>query len=257
MSGKYQLRKCRLPICDYLSLMFRILLFGLACLMVRDLSAQQLYPDSTLAAQSANYVKDIYHSQLNDDLPIFNGTQHFPYLSTIDGIAYFQSEAWQKGTIVYDDVLYNDVQMKYDLVSEKVIVKAPNGGIYISLFGPRVREFSFSGFKFIRIEKTDEIPLASGFYQVLAEGAATLLVKTAKTISEQIKDNAIYRKFEQKVLYYILKDGMYYSVSNKKSLLNVLKEKRKAVQDFISQKSLKIRKNPEQTILAAVEIYNQ
>jgi hypothetical protein len=237
--------------------MFKILSFGLSFLIIRDSYAQQLYDDSVVVAQSADYAKNIYNLQREDDLPIYNGIQHFPYSSAIDGIAYFQSDSWQKGTVIYENVFYNDILMKYDLVTDKLIVSNPKGGIFISLFSPRIKEFGFSGFKFIRLEKSEKIPVSTGFYQVLAEGKATLLVKTIRTISEQIVDNAIYRKFEQTIRYYILKDGIYHPVSNKNGLLNVLKEKRKAVQDFISQKSRNYRKNTENTILAAVKFYNQ
>jgi hypothetical protein len=237
--------------------MLRIFSLALSCLIFQGIWAQQLNNDSLSAIKAANYIKHIYNTQREDDLPVFNGTQHYPYSSLINGVAYFQSDSWQKGAVIYEDVLYHDILMKYDLVADKIIIAPLRGGIFISLFGQRVKEFSFSGLKFIRIDKTDKTSPPSGFYEVLVEGKTTLLIKTTKTISERIIDNALYSKFEQKVKYYILKNNQYYPVNNKKSLLDILKEKRKAVLDFITQKGLNYRRDTKNTIHAAVEFYNQ
>lgn len=219
--------------------------------------AQQSSEDSLLTSGFTSYVNNIYNAQRENELPIYNGTFHYPYPSSIEGIAYFDSNDWQRGTVVYDGILYTDILMKYNMVADQLVVtNSETGSAFISLFNPRVKEFAFSGFKFILMD-TVNTSLPGGFYQVLAEGKVTLLAKKTKTIWEQIVDNAIYRKFDPHTKYYILKDGEYHYVKNKNTLLALLKEKRSAVQGFLSQKSLNYRRETEKTIVSAVEFYNQ
>ena len=48
----------------------------------------------------------------------------------------------QKGWVIYDQVLYENIQMKYDLFKDQLMV-APKGlsGIAIGLFSPRISDF--------------------------------------------------------------------------------------------------------------------
>jgi hypothetical protein len=139
-----------------------------------------------------------------------------------------------------------------------VITPSETGGLYIALFSPRVQEFSFAGLKFVRFHKVKhgEVP-EEGFYQQLAGGKATALVRTKKTIDERVESSGIYRKFVQQTRYYILKEGKFYAIKNKSDLLNALRERKNEVQQLLDKEELNYRKNPELTITAATEFYNK
>lgn len=227
-------------------------------LVTAHAKAQPTSEDSLLTSGFTTYVKNIYNTERQSELPIYNGTFHYPYPASIEGIAYFNSNDWQVGRVVYNDIVYDNILMKYNMVADQLVVtNSETGSVFISLFNPRVKEFSFSGFKFILMDTTNPKSLPGGFYQVLAKGKVTLLAKKTKTIWEQIVDNSIYRKFDPHTKYYILKDGEYYHVKNKNTLLSLLKEKRGAVQGLLSQKSLNYRRETEKTLVTAVEFYNQ
>lgn len=204
-----------------------------------------------------DYVNQLYYSSRQKDISINNGIQHFPYSPAIEGTAYFISDAWQKGTIEYQGVIYDNIQMNYDLVKDKVVIAPEGQSIFVSLFSPRILWFSFSGYKFIRIEKIENTDPPTGFYQVLATGKVNLFAKTTKIISEKIEHNAIARKFEETTRYYIQKEGIYYEVTNKNKLFNILKEQRNGIHGAIAQKKLKYRKDTEAFILSAVQYYNK
>lgn len=204
-----------------------------------------------------DYVKQLYYSSREKDLPLNNGTQHYPYSPTIEGTAYFLSDSWQKGSVEYEGVVYDNIQMNYDLVTDKLVIAPEGKSIFISLFSPRITWFSYSGNRFLYLEKMEKTDPPTGFYHVLATGKVNLFARTTKVISEKIVDNALARKFEQTTRYYIQKEGIYYEVNNKNGLLNILKEQRNGIQGVIAKKKLKYRRDTENLILSAVQYYNQ
>lgn len=221
--------------------------------------AQQSTPDTSVIASAIDYAKVKYDSQRARESAIYNGVQFYPYLHTIEGIPFFWSPDWQKGTVVYDKVLYRDIFLKYDLVKDQVIITPDNqGGLFVSLFSPRVSEFTFLDYKFIRMGKPgDGTLLPEGFYRILTTGKLSAFAKKTKWIFEQVLEQSIYRRFDEKTRYYVLKDGTYHLVKNANDLFDLLKEHKKEVQQFLSGKKLKFKKAPEQVITAAVEFYNQ
>ena len=149
--------------------------------------------------------------------------------------------------------------MKYDLVTDQLIV-TPNydGGLFMALFSPRVKEFTFGGNRFVRLtrELTDG-DLSDGFYQVLTSGKVTAIARTQKFIEEKVDITGISRWFEMKTRYYMLKDGKYKMIRSKNDLTGLLKEHRREVNQALSNLKLKYRKNAQQNIIAATDAYNQ
>lgn len=227
---------------------------------MQSLHAQQNFSDSvsgSLAAET-RFAKNSYSLQKGNQAAIYNGTIHISYSSEIEGIAYFYSVEWQKGNVLYDDIYYENILMKYDMVKDQLIVKAKEiEGFPIVLFSPRVKEFSLLGSKFIRVDNTTTGSfLQTGFYQQLTQGKVIALARVTKNISEKIIDNKVDRKFKEKVKYYIFKDNLYYSIDKKNDLLNILKEHKKEVQGFIKENKLNFRKDLENVIISVAEFYN-
>lgn len=223
------------------------------------LEAQEGHKDSSAADRAAVYAKQMYDSRRADESSLYNGIQFYPYLASIEGIAFFQSPNWQTGSLIYDNIRYDNISLKFDMVKEQVVV-APDkeGGLYISLFSPRVKEFSFAGIKFVRLGKPgDGSGLPEGFYQQLVSGKLTALARKTKTIVEWIVDQTIMRRFDSITRYYVQKDSVYHPIMNASDLFDLVKDRKKEVQQFLSSRKLKYRREPEKTIISAIEFYNQ
>ncbi|HET6766395.1 MAG TPA: hypothetical protein VFH08_03315 [Chitinophagaceae bacterium] len=236
-------------------------LFLFACFLVSSivLNAQASKIDPVYDSTALRNIREFYNSERGVESAIYNGRLHYPYASVIEGTAYFHSADWQKGNVIYDNIFYENILMKYDLVADQVIVIANEmTGTSITLFSPRIKAFSFSGFRFVYLnENKNKSFVPAGFYHLLAEGRINALSKTTRIITEKIEAGQINRKFEEKKAYYILKGGQYYSIKNKSELLNTLREHNKAIQNLLKTMRLNYRKNPMQTIIAAVEFYNR
>jgi hypothetical protein len=223
------------------------------------LQAQRNFIDTGVPGGDTAYAKQLYFAQRTEELPIYNGVLHIGYSPSIEGHAYFESPGWQKGSVIYNNVLYENVIMKYDLVNDQLIVTPKEqGGMFIGLLSPRISQFSFSTFTFIYINKTKQNTFSSpGFYQQLVLGKLTVLAKRSKVINEKIEGVTLLRKFKERVKYYLLKDNEVHAVKHKKDILNVVKDRRKEVQKFLSKNKLNYRKDPEKTLVALAEFYNQ
>jgi hypothetical protein len=127
----------------------------------------------------------------------------------------------------------------------------------IALYSPRISRFSFSGYTFVWINRQTDVSLPEGFYRQLVTGKVTVMSRTNKIISERIVDNMIARKFEEKTLYYIFRDGKYFQIGNQKHLVQVLKDRKKEVKRFIKDKKMIYHDNPEEMIVSVVSFYNQ
>jgi hypothetical protein len=227
-------------------------------LMIQYLPAQQYYNDSAMVSGAVEFAKLYYNQKRGDQSSIYNGLFHYSYSSYIEGNAYFLIDSFYKGAVVYENILYKDIFMKYDVVADQLVVKAnEQTSMPLSLYSPRVKEFSFSGLKFFYNDKTNGITsLANGFYLELVKGNATAICKTTKIISEIVSANDILRKFEERKLYYIIKNNHPYLIRRKKDLLNTLKDQKDAIQKFMRKKKLIFRRNKEGTIISVTEFYN-
>jgi hypothetical protein len=229
-------------------------------LMVQSLTAQQYYNDSALVSGAAVYTKLFYNQKRGNESAIYNGLLHHSYPSFIEGNAFFLTDSFRVGTVVYENIFYEDILMKYDLVTDQLVVVANEQiSIPLALFSPRVKEFSFSGLKFFYEDDINGITtsLPEGFYQELVKGKTTAICKTTKIIFETINGNTLERKFEQEKRYYIVKDKHPYLIMKKKDLLNVFNDQINAVQEFMRNKNLNFKKNKEKTIVAVTEFYNK
>jgi hypothetical protein len=99
--------------------------------------------------------------------------------------------------------------------------------------------------------------LKTGFYQQVAEGDATVLVRRIKKIDEKIEGFAVERKFITVDQYYLLKDSNYHAIHNKKAMFRLLKDKKLNMGRLLKQQQLKFKRDKEKSIVAMATFYNQ
>jgi hypothetical protein len=227
--------------------------------LFNNLQAQVVQDNSVATDSISGFARQLYFTQRGEESSIYNGTQHNGYSALYEGHAYFWDFDFQKGWVVYDHALYENIQMKYDVYKDQLIV-APKGltGISIALFSPRISEFSFNGYRFVRANLAEDTkPYSTGFYQELVKGKLTALVKRIKTIEEKTSGASVTYSFVEEAKYYLCKQGSCYPIRSKDNILEVMKDQRKEVQQYLSKNKLNYRKQPEQTIKAVAEFYNR
>ena len=224
------------------------------------LTAQTAAKDSVFYNQVLNQAAIGYQQMMADESRLINGAQYAGYpFSFIKGHQFFDSTVSYKGTIVYDHIFYQDIQLQYDEIADLVIVH--NNFRKIELSSERISRFTIMGNKFARIEKNSNSSSSigkTGFYQVLYEGKIHVYKKEVKEIFDELtSDQGVLHRILVNEYYFIKKDNSYLPVSKKKDLLNAYKDKRKEIREYISSKHLSYREDKEELILKVSEYYDQ
>ena len=222
--------------------------------------AQTAAPDSaSLQLASANFYKAI-----GQESRLYNGHEYQPYDPRIKNSALFPDDAktWATGEVNYDNLAYTGVPMMYDIYKDAVVVQLYNHFSMFTLLSERVRDFSFSGHHFIRIN-ADQITdnkaeLTTGFYDQLYAGKLEILVKRRKTI--QNSSNAVAAPeifFSETNDYYLKKGNVYYKIGSKGAILNLLKDKKNDLQKYLKQNNIRYGDNPELAMVKMATYYDQ
>jgi hypothetical protein len=230
-----------------------LVFFGFLVLAVRPANAQSdagslPLPDSTVLRLAESNTIDIYRQFMGEQSRLFNGYEHVGFLPMTNGQPYFQEDALRIGSVVYEGGWYRDVPMMYDLVRDELITTTPNNA-RITLSNDKVAEFFLLGHHFIRTP--------GGYADLLVNGKIKLEVRRIKVIQERTDGLQIIRNVEQADHYYIVQDGVSRPIGNLRSLLALLKDKKKEITQDLKRKKIKFRKDREGAFIEAVSFYNQ
>jgi len=223
--------------------------------------SQSAHSDSSSQRNAFNNAVSTFYASVGNESPIYNGPEYYFYDPNIKGNAYFSDiNAFTDGVVNYDGVFYNGVQMIYDLYKDEVAVLLYNHFSKFSLVSEKVKSFDFLGHHFKNIVNDtiyDRDNLKSGFYDELYNGKTEVLVKRAKDIQANTSGvNGLENYFNYKKDYYFRKGRIYYSISGKGSLLNVLKDKKKELQQYIRANNIKFGDDPEDAMVKIATYYD-
>jgi hypothetical protein len=218
-------------------------------------SAQSPVSRSDNGSTAPDSAANLYFAVLGNASAIYNGRVFYGYPG-IKGDAFYPSGGWQKGSVLYDGSWHHDISLMYNIHKDEVVIRHPNS-MSVCPFNERVDKFYFGEYAFVRLAPDKDNVIKGGFYQQLSKGKVTIMVARQKKIEENIVDLAVERKFVSSNTYYALKDGHYYLVDKKSSLLNLLKDKRQSIMKQLKKEKLKYKHDPEKTIISMAEFYNQ
>jgi hypothetical protein len=230
----------------------KIIFFYLLLLLFNQLfaNAQNSF-DSSFADAVA-----VYKSTMGVNIHLFNGSEYINYDHRITGDPFFESVFFKNGSLVYDGILYTDVKMSYDILNDDLVITNYNG-LPLLLTKEKIGSFNFAGHYFIKVV-TDSTASAmkTGFYDVLHDGTTKLLARRKKEITEKISTQYSESFFTQRDQYYVVKDSVSYVVRDRRSALNIMKNRRNELSKFIHQNKIKFNKNFEAALLKTVAHYD-
>jgi hypothetical protein len=215
---------------------------------------QQMPPDTTfLTSAKENQVK-LYTEFIQGQTRLNNGSEYRDYFSHNEEHPYFGIDDWSYGTIIYDEEIYENIPMFYDLSRDKVISEHSLNGAKLELISEKIKYFTLGSHTFVRLEQDSAKTITPGFHERLYDGKIKVYVRREKSLQQKVESNNIIFNFDQRNRVYILKEGVYYPVRSKKSVLEVLNDRRQDVRAFIS-KNGGIRKNDRENAIARVAAF--
>ena len=198
-----------------------------------------------------------YLETIGPDALIYQGRAFEEYPYYVEGFAFYKTNQWRNGSVYFDSLLYPEMLLKYDLDKDEVIAYQQELPYPVIIKASKIDWFILDAETFVHLNKNEkkEIP-ETGFYQQLKKGKANVYIRRTKTIRDEIKDMKSRYWFENQDYYFISIDGIFHRIRNKGSLVKALEKHKKEVKAFLKSEDLNIRKQPEATILKAVNYYN-
>ena len=227
------------------------LLFGISF----PLMAQN---DSSFVLTAHQNVVKQYDLSFRDQSLLNNGSEYQPPLQTNDTHPFYHSYDWQPADIVYNGLVFSDVDVLCDLYRDKLVIEHFHGA-KIQLISQKLTEFTINGKRFLNF--TPEIlPTSlpeSGFYEVLHDGITQCLIRRKKNMQRTIESHVVEVYYKEKVSYFVRKDQTYYPVKSKKSLLRLLDDKRNELNQYIRKQNISFKNDRDNAIAKVLERYEE
>lgn len=239
-----------------------ISLFCFTALIFTHTAIAQSSADST-ANGHALYatVENNFYKAIGPQSRLYSGIRYEFYSPDIKGNAYLMDiDQWSKGNILYDGFWYRNIDIRYDLFKDLVVIPLYKSFLKLSLVNYKLSCFDVLGHHFIYIKANSSAidPVHAGIYDELYGGKIQLLCKRSKSIQQLHSfSGSIDFYFLYSADYYLYKNGQYFTVNSKGAFLNALKDKKKDIQQFMRANSLKIKRdNREQAMVKIADYYD-
>jgi len=222
------------------------LLLVMSCGTVVAQDRLQLTDSATIdyLQKSGNY-STLYYGSEYETQP---ATTNHPYL--VDA-------QYTKARLSYQDVIYPDVLLRLDLNRDELIVRTPDFR-HIVLFPENTGFAELHGKHIVYFQKNN-LPGCppTGYYILLYSGDCLVLEKRYARLAEKIYQRRLERFFIFSTRYYLYKEGVYYTVKNKKELLKTLHPYTKELKRFVSNLKLNFKEETEMFLMLTVSEYEK
>jgi len=233
----------------------RGILTGLLLLSCLVCYGQVAKVDTSFLAQSKTKSIALYAATILDQSRLFNGSDYIVYIPHDDEHPYYGSDDWTTGSVVYWDELYENVSLLFDLSIDQVIVEHDRGSP-VRLIPEKVQRFAILGHTFVRLLRDDKNKLSDGFYDQLYNGKSKVYAKYSKTYRETLQTPQVIPSFDENVRYYVVKDGNFHGVKTKSSILQVLKDRKSELKNFLRKNRIRYNDDREKAIVRLTEFYD-
>jgi hypothetical protein len=223
-----------------------------------QLSAQPTVSDTASRRMALQQATAFYFQSVGESAFLNYGREVIDYPDKPGSHPFYLEDRFVDGSINGFGVTYNDIPVKYDIVHDKLIVLDFNKIFKVEQVSERIDSFQLLGHGFVRLtaDSMEQSGIVTGFYDRLYMGkSVALFAKRKKIPSELIKEGHSDLSFKERNYYFIRKDDIYYPVSDKSSIMNVLKDKKKELDSFLKKDKIKFNKNRELSMTMLAEHY--
>jgi len=201
--------------------------------------------DTAFVAAARQYKESLFEKDIKEQSRLYNGTEYRDYLAHNDEHPYFGVDDWSFGDVVYDDEIYHNVPLFYDLSRDRVITEHAMSGSKIELISKKVSRFSINGHQFVRLMRDDGNVIGEAFYEVLYSGKTGVYVRREKILHERAESSQMVYSFDDRNRIYIYKGGIYYPVKSKGGVLDVFRDHQQELKAMLKEENIRFKSNRE------------
>lgn len=167
---------------------------------------------------------------------LFNGSEFKDaYVNTDKTFRYFDQQAFSEGTVVYNNQLYPNVLLRYDLLEDDVITKSDDklGLFNVKLQPEAVSEFIINTHRFVQLNNTKLDFKDHNFFEVGYEGdSISMYIKHSKKKREKATGSAVQYRFISHEFYLLHYKDTYYVIKSVKDLRKAIPQKEKEIRSY-------------------------
>ncbi len=119
-----------------------------------------------------------------------------------------------------------------------------------------MQQFTILGHTFVRLVRDDKNKISEGFYDQLYNGKSKVYAKYSKTYRETLQAPKVIPSFDESVRYYVVKDGNFHVVKTKGSVLQVLRDRKSELKNFLRKNRIRYNDDREKAIVRLTEFYD-
>lgn len=184
----------------------------------------------------------------------FNGKRYYNlYKATTANNNFFLSTDYVKGSLIYDNQPFYNVDLKYDLTTDNLITKLNGNRSYINieLIKDKVTSFHIGNHHFINIselikDKTSDL----GFLELsYTTPSFKFLIKRKKNVAKKINQKKIDFVFKDNDSFYVFYESELHHISSYKTLRKVFPNQAKDINSFYKSNKKLLNKNEEQFLM--------
>lgn len=160
-----------------------------------------------------------------ENTSLFNGkTFIYKYRTEKGNHNYFRHEEFSKGLIYYKEQSYFDIDLKYDIHNDEIIVNL-KGSFGYNMFIPHnefIKGFQIYDRDFVKLNLNSNGLNLKGFYEVSYNGIRiNLYTKHYKPRREYVHQNTVLSRFSEKNKNIVHFKDAYYLVESKKDIQQI------------------------------------
>jgi len=191
---------------------------------------------------------------VSDYAALFTGKRPQPVTFPVKNHQYFKDEIFVSGRLSYGGVVYPGVLLRWDLYRDELIILSPdNNDIVLRKEHVGLAEIYGYQIFYLHPDNFAGCPPA-GYYILLYPGEHRLIEKITINLFREVTHNKrIVYYFSQSSNFYLLKNGVYYKINNRRTLLKPLETHRAELKQFIRTNKLKYFPDAERMVLEVLK----
>lgn len=184
---------------------------------------------------------------------VFTGREHEKYPLHYKNHPWFQSDNYSKATIYINGMIYPDIQLKWDLYKDQLVISPENSPYNIVtnadsafLFNQKVCKLPF---------QNNQLPF--GYVIVLHEGHNTLYLKHLVHFRERVESGQLVSSFAIRKTFWLAQAEGMTKITRLRDVTRLYPQHRREIRSFLKNNSLNYRKNPELALTSLMEYLEQ
>ena len=213
--------------------------------------------ETGISSTSLQFTKIYFQNEIKGDAHLYTGEAYAKYDPGVKGDPFYLFNQMQNGDIFYDDVLYKNIPLLFDIVRQKVIINRYHDDTRIQLLNEKIKYFTLGNHRFENFAQASgkDGSISKDIFEVVFTGKASILAQRVKTIKHGLQADDPYNFAEDDVLY-VRNGNNLFQINNRKAVLPAFDDKKELIKIFIRKKHLRFKKNIEKDLVMVAAYYD-